>query len=54
MNFKIYPLTIRINGQINRYMCKVKIVETFEGTIENVITFGGMMELTLKKKSKMT
>ena len=47
MNFQIYPLTVRINGQINGFGCKLGIVETFGCTVEYVETFGGRVELTL-------
>ena len=47
MNFQIYPLTVRINSQINEFGCGVKIIETFGGTVENVETYGDRAELTL-------
>lgn len=50
MNFQIYPLTVRLNGQISGFGCGVKIVETFEGAVENIEIFGGRAELTLLVK----
>ena len=47
MNFQIYPLTVRINGQINGFECGLSIIETFGCAVEYVETFGGMTELTL-------
>ena len=47
MNFQIYPLTVRINGQINGFGCGLSIIETFECAVEYVETFGGRTELTL-------
>ena len=47
MNFQIYPLTIRINGQNNIFGCGVSIVETFGDVMKNVETFGGRTKLTL-------
>ena len=46
MNFQIYPLTVRINGQINRFGCGLSIIETFGCAVEYVETFGGRTELT--------
>ena len=48
MNFQIYPLTVRINGQINGFGCEMIIVETF-GAVKNIETYESMAELTLKK-----
>ena len=39
MNFQIYPLTVRINGQINRFGCELNIVETFRCAVEYVETW---------------
>ena len=46
MNFQIYPLTVRINGQNNGFRCGVSIVETFGDAVKNVETFGGRTKLT--------
>ena len=48
MNFQIYPLTVRINGQINGFGYELSIIETFGYAIKYVETFGGISELTLK------
>lgn len=46
MPFGIWHLqTIRINGQINRFGCRVKIVEVFRGAAENIETSGDRAEL---------
>lgn len=47
MNFQIYPLTVRINRQINRFECMVEIVKTFGGMVKNIKTFGNKAELTI-------
>lgn len=50
MNFQIYPLTLRINGQINGFKCGVKIIEIFRGAMKNFKTFGDRTKLTQKSK----
>ena len=52
MNFQIYPLTVRINGQINGCGCRLNIIKIFRCTVEYVKTFRGRTKLTLNKKEK--
>ena len=47
MNFQIYPLTVRINGQNNGIRCGVNIFKTYGCVAKNVETFGGSTKLTL-------
>lgn len=47
MNFRIYPLTVRISSQINGFGRVVRIIETFRGAMQNIETFGDRAELTL-------
>ena len=47
MNFQIYPLTVRINDQINEFRCELSIIEIFKNAVEYIETFGGTTELTL-------
>ena len=46
MNFQIFPLTVKINCQINGFGYMVEIVETFGDAVENVKTSGERVELT--------
>ena len=47
MNFQIYPLTVRVYGQINGFGCELSIIEIFGCAVEYVETIGGRTELTL-------
>lgn len=46
MNFQIYPLTVRINGQINGIGCGVSIFETYGCVVKYVETVGCRTKLS--------